>query len=600
MRDDATKYKDYTRRAVILGGLKLSLLSVILSRYYYLQISSEEKYGTLSDKNRIKLQIIPAIRGKILGVGGEEIANDKAAFSLVLDPLQLKNLTQITTSLNSIVSDNIISSEDALRKKAQKRAPSDPLILCEDLPWKEVVKITEQLDAIDGVEILETRSRQYTEGEAFCHLTGYIGSPTEADVEKYDLVKSDLLKIGKAGLESKFDEELRGQYGLKRTEVNVKGKFVREISRSDPVPGINLQTTINKELQIFIHNLMKANSYNGAVVVLNVKTGDVMAIYSSPTFDPNKFVTGVSREYWEEINQSDANPLINNATSIPYPPGSTFKIITALAILEAGIDPNRTVFCNGSYKLGSHTFKCWNQHGHGEVNLTKAIMFSCNPYFYHFSQQIGINRISETSRILGYGRKTGVELPFEHDGLVPDQKWKKSRFKMDWYPGDTVNTSIGQGYLLVTPIQIASMTAMIASGKYVVPRLISNPNVDIQIHDLPFKKENLELIRTGMRMTVNDPSGVVSRHQMSQPGFTVAGKTGTAQVAALKFKDKAKNLNHHALFTSFAPVEDPQYAVTVVVEHGQAGGKAAAPIAKQIYLKLLGKKTAFDVDATDF
>lgn len=594
MRDEIKKLKLFSRRSVVLGGIKVALLSTILGRYYYLQIMKSERYSTLSDKNRIKLIILPAPRGRIVDKNGNEISATSTHFRLTINPLYAKQSKEIIPHVEKILGHSLDISDDTLRRKLLKRSRNEPLVLEENITWQDMAKISENNHLIEAVEVIEGISRTYNNGEAFAHILGYIGSPNEKEMEGLDVPKFADLRIGKSGLERVFDQRLRGTLGYKKVEVNVHGQFIRELSKQDAIQGEQLQLTIDANLQEFVHAILSKSVADAAVVVLNAKTGAVLALHSTPSFDPNQFADGVSQEYWDKINDNTGNPLINNAISSPYPPGSTFKLVTALSGLINGIDPEKKVLCTGSYNSGTRSFRCWKESGHGYLGMRDAIAQSCNPYFYTISQNLGINKIAQTARMLGYDSKTGIQLLDEHKGLIPDTNWKKGRYKENWYPGDTINASIGQGYVLVTPIQLAISTARIATGKLIYPTLIPHPEELNPSALSGVREEHLDIVREGMYKCANEPGGVVFRHQMSSGNFTVAGKTGTAQVADMRLKDKGRKFKHHALFTSFAPTHDPQYVVTVVVEHGEGGAKSAAPIAKQIYLKLMGKPTEID------
>lgn len=597
MRDELSKYKMFTRRGFILSSLKLLLFTTILGRYFYLQVIKSDKYSALSDKNRLKFMVIPAERGKIYDRFNKEITSTARKFRLTLSPYEIKNLKDLRPKLEDILGRPLNFNDAELKRKLLKRSKNESLVLEENINWKDLVKVNEQIESLPGIDVVENSVRVYMQGEATSHVTGYISAPTEDELQQLQLPFFNDLKIGKCGLELSYDNLLRGEPGARKAEVNVYGRFVREIAKKEPKGGQDLHTTLDLELQNFIHTLFKSKNINGSAIVMDVNTGGVLALYSSPTFDPNQFVDGVSKDYWNLLNSDPKHPLTNNAISVPYPPGSTFKPITALAGLAYGIDPNKKVFCNGEYMIGDRIARCWKASGHGNVDLVQAISQSCNPYFYNLAQTIGIDSIAAMARKMGYGSKTGIELPFEQVGIVPDPLWKKQMKLGSWYKGDTINVSIGQGDLLVTPIQMAMLASRIASGKQISPRLI-NTNSEA-IPDLDINVDHLALVRKGMEMAVNDKNGAAFRHTLKDQKILYAGKTGTAQVVALKFKSKMQQHRHHALFISFAPVENPQYAVSVVVKHGEGGAKAAAPIAKQIYLKLFKKPTELDIDLND-
>lgn len=597
MRDELDKYKVFTRRGLILNSLKLLLFTTILGRYFYLQVIKSDKYSALSDKNRLKFMIIPAERGKIFDRLDKEITSTARKFRLTLSPYEIKNFAAIRPEIEKVLGRPLNFTDEELKRKLLKRSKNESLILEDNISWEDLVKVNERIEILPGIDVVESSVRMYLQGEATSHITGYISAPTEEELQKLELPFFNDLRIGKSGLELSFDSHLRGEPGARKAEVNVYGRFVREIARKEATAGQNLRTTIDLNLQTFIHRLFKQKNINGSAVVMNAKSGEVLALYSSPTFDPNQFIDGVSKDYWNALNMDPQHPLTNNAISVLYPPGSTFKPITALAGLAYGVDPHKKFFCSGEFVVGNRAFRCWKAGGHGNIDLVQAISQSCNPYFYNIGQTIGIENIATMARRMGYGIKTGIELPFEQNGLIPDVEWKKKTKNSAWFKGDTINVSIGQGDVLITPLQLAMLASRIATGKQIFPQLISDKVADFP--DLDLNHDHLALVRKGMEFAVNDSNGAARRHSLKDQQIIFAGKTGTAQVAALKFKNKSANLRHHALFMSFAPAENPEYVVTVVVKHGEAGAKAAAPIAKQIYLKLFHKKTELDIDLDD-
>ena len=428
MRDESQKYKLFTRRNFIVTGLNLSLLTLVGSRYFYLQIVEGKKYKDLSERNHIKIQILPAPRGKLLDRHGKELANDSFVYSLGVEPLKIRQLKVIVPRLEEALGRPLKISDKEIERKLLKRTRNMPLILEEELNWEDLAKISEKLADIEGAENFRIAIRNYTMGEKAAHITGYIGAATEREIEQYNLDTFSEVKMGKSGIEKYYDKDLRGKIGYKKTEVDVKGKVVKDLAQQPYVCGNPLNLTIDRDLQEFVHDLMMARNIRGAVVVMRVKTGEILAMQSLPTFNPNIFSQGVTKEEWERLTTGDTNPLINNAISMPSPPGSTFKPITALAALRAGVDPEHTVMCTGHFPLGGHDFKCWKLDGHGRLNMYIAIAQSCNPFFYSTSINIGMNIISETGGMLGYGKKTGVELPFEHAGIMASPEWKRGRF----------------------------------------------------------------------------------------------------------------------------------------------------------------------------
>jgi penicillin-binding protein 2 len=579
MRDETLKYKKFSRRAVVIGGIKLFFFSVIAGRYYYLQMMSSSKFTTLSDKNRLKIMVITAPRGIIYDCNHEVIAANSSNFRVGIDSLAISNVSELIDHISKVLDTKLeISSED-LRRKIAKRQPNDYLFLKDNLSWNEVNKLIESDHALPGVEVVESSHRSYSFPHAFAHITGYVSAPNKQEIEKLSMPISEQLKVGKIGIEKTFNDALIGHPGLKKTEVDARGRFIRILSTEDPKSGKNLVLSVNAKLQNFIHKLLTSHGLNASVVVMNAKNGNVLALHSTPSFDPNLFVDGISKEDWANIVNTDSNPLLNHAITSAYPPGSTFKLVTAFSGLIESFDHNTHYYCPGEFKLGSRSFRCWKLSGHGSIDLSTAIAQSCNVYFFNMALKMGINKLCKGADMLGLGKRTGIELLGEVDGLMPSPEWKKKRYKLDWYPGDTVNASIGQGFTLLTPLQIATMTARIASGNRVSPTLVPVDNVIEPINADP---KVFEIIREGMFDCVNRPKGILYSRQLSIGDFNICGKTGTAQVVALKFKNLGHNFKHHGLFTSFAPYDDPKYVITVVVEHGEAGSKVS-PIAKEIY-----------------
>lgn len=592
MRDEGNKYQVFTRRTFVLGAIQSALVLGVMGRYFYLQALERAKYRELSEQNHIKSQVIPAPRGRFIDRNGFEITNDSVIYSLGILPSKVKLASQIILKLEDALGRKLNISDQEIKRKLLNKQRNDPLILEDSLAWNDLSKISEKLPDIEGADIFNITVRNYLLADKACHITGYIGSATPKEIEANNLIPFSNIKIGKSGLERFYDATLRGEIGFKKSEVDVKGKVIKELEEIPYQKGTDLNLSIDRQLQEFVHDLMIARNISGAVVVMEAQSGEILALHSTPTFNPNQFAQGVSKKEWNEILSHSSNPLINNAISIPYPPGSTFKLITALSILRAGYDPHTKVHCSGHFPMGGHDFKCWKVEGHGPLDLYNAIAKSCNLYFYTMSLKIGIDKIAETARMLGCGDKTEIELPYEHRGLIPDETWKKARFKQSWYNGDTVNVSIGQGYVLLTPIQLATMTARLATGKIVKPSLLHNSERFFE--DLAIDSKHLDVIRTGMMMSCNDPGGVIYRQNLIETGFLAGGKTGTAQVASMHLKNKNQKFHHHALFTCIAPIDNPKYVISVVAEHGQAGAKAAVPVAKQILLKLAGKRTQLD------
>jgi penicillin-binding protein 2 len=450
---------------------------------------------------------------------------------------------------------------------------------------------------LSGVSIESGIIRRYPYPAETAHFLGYVSLPSEKDIDENEqnLFMHPDFRIGKFGLEKTFDEPLRGKYGVKYVEVNVHEIPLRTLSIKPPVEGSRLYLTVDFGLQKYVTERIK--DVVASAIVLNVKTGEILAYASSPTFDPNNFVEGVSREYWNQVNTDPRKPLSNKPISATYPPGSTFKLMVALAGLESGFNPNTKVFCNGSYQFGKRAFHCWKEEGHGSLDLMGGIMHSCNTYFFTLANQIGYEKFTEMAKRFGYGEKIDISLYGGKVGNVPSDEWKRKVIKQPWVGGDTLNTSIGQGFVLATPLQMALVTARIANGGIPIkPYLVRNHNIFKQFDTLKneplIAEAHIKFVQEGMRRVVNEPGGTAYGKRIEIKGFEMAGKTGTSQVVSKREKEMSKEENaanaNHAIFVGFAPVEDPKYAISVVVEHGGSGSGTAAPIAKDIMMEVQG------------
>lgn len=600
MRDDKLKAQLFERRAVVMGGLKLIAVAALTGRLYQLQILESDEFKLMSEENRIKLIPILPNRGKILDRNGLVLAENRNYYRMMLDDSVVENPQQTIRQIGSML--HFSEERTALLiKKMEDDHLRGAKIVDHFLQWDEVAKIEEQQPEMPGVTIDTIRLRHYPYAGATSHLLGYIGPLSKRDRSKNLMLSHPDFREGKNGIEKMADERLRGKGGVKRMEVNAFGLGVRELAVDRAIPGEDLHLTIDVALQTYLakrlENLGGVKKEGNSVVVIDIWTGDVIAMVSSPGFDPNQFLLGISRDTWKTLSTDPDVPLINKAITNQYPAGSTFKMITALAGLKAGvINEHTSIYCPGYMQFGRKTFHCWKEVGHGAMDVKNAITQSCNVFFYQISQRIGIQGIADMARMLGLGQKHGIELPHEKGGLIPDPAWKRKALRQEWYAGETINTSIGQGYVLVTPMQLAVMSARIASGRKVSPRLIKpsaeydevKQQVDAEqksiFSSLGLNAYHLDMVHEGMKNVVNGAMGTAHRSIISEVGWEMAGKTGTAQVRGRREEDRhgavEKRFRTHALFTGYAPVENPRYAVGVVIEHGGKGSEAAAPVAR--------------------
>lgn len=598
MKREKDLAKTFTRRALLVGGVQLGLLGVLGGRLAWLQIAQGQKYQTLANKNRINLKLLAPSRGLITDRHGTLLAGNGQNFRVLILPEQTQDLEKSLSRLQKLVA---LSQRDIKRvvKQASRTPSFIPLEVKDNLSWNDVAIIEVNLPDLPGVSIDVGEIRQYPMTESTAHIVGYVGAVSKSDLTGGEPVLSlPGFKIGKTGIEKAYDKELRGKAGTAEIEVNVVGREVRELSRNPGGNGKDIRLTIDAGLQNYVQQRL-AIEKSAAAVIMDTQTGAVYAMSSTPSFDPNKFTTGLSAETWEALLADPGHPLNNKVVGGQYPPGSTFKMVTALAGLEAGlITHNTTVFCPGHFEYGGDKFHCWKTYGHGTVDIVSALAESCDTYFYKLATELGIDNIADMARHLGLGSRLDFDLSEERPGLIPDQNWKMGHFGEQWRSGETIVASIGQGYIQSTPLQLATMTARLVNGGYAVkPWMVEyigeRPGLDTSWPSLGVKKRNLDLIQRGMDAVVNSAKGTAKASSIDEPGMGMGGKTGTAQVRRITKEDRlegvqnsdlAWNLRHHALFVGYAPYKTPRYACAVIVEHGGSGSASAAPIAKDIML----------------
>ena len=586
-----------SRRIILAGLLKASAVALLGWNIRKLQIEDSEDYKLLADANRVNLRLIPPSRGLIFDRLGAPIALNEQNYKVVFIREQATDPARVLRKLAKII-DLEQKSQDKILKDMKKRSSFIPITVAENLIWKDFAKISVNLPSLPGIIPEVGLTRHYKEFETYAHIVGYVGPISDKDLEAEKAVDPVLqipkFQIGKVGVEKKLEKHLRGTAGVSRVEVNASGRVMRELNRTQGKSGENIHLTIETNLQKFASERLKGMSASS--VLMEVETGDILSLVSTPSYNPNNFVLGISKSNWNTLLNDERKPLLNKATSGAYPPGSTFKMVVAAAALELGlIGLNDKIFCPGFYELGSRKFHCWLKGGHGKLTLQGAIQKSCDVYFYELSRKVGVKRIGEMARLLGLGQSYNLPLTGLSKGFVPTKKWKKERFGTSWLVGDTLNVGIGQGFSLATPLQLAVMTARLASGKKVKPNLLSTPgNPRDKPKDLSIRKSTLATIRKGMFDVLNEKEGTAFKFRSTAENFSIAGKTGTSQVrritreerevGVIKNEDLPWKMRDHALFTCFAPYKNPKYALSVVVEHGGSGSKVAAPIARDIML----------------
>jgi penicillin-binding protein 2 len=593
---DIRKNKIFNRRAFMLGAGQSALTGALLMRLSYLQLWQHEEYSTLSDNNRIKPIISPAPRGTVVDRNNFPLTENDGNYRLLLYFDKRRNSEELLEKLTKIL-DLSQEQRDLFAEKIKNSRRKSVISLMDNLKWDDLARIETNSHLLLGVVIDSGIKRRYPYPDETAHFLGYVSLPSEKEIDsnEQNLFMHPDFRFGKFGLEKSFDEVLRGKYGVKYVEVNVHEIPLRTLSTKPSQEGSRLHTTIDFGLQKFVTERIK--DVVASTVVMNVKTGEILAYASSPTFDPNNFVEGVSREYWKQLYEDKRKPLSNKPISATYPPGSIFKLMVALAGLESGFNPARKVHCNGAYQFGRRAFHCWKEGGHGTLDLMGGIMHSCNTYFFTLANEIGYEKFTEMARRFGYGEKMDISLHGSKSGNVPSDEWKRKVFNEGWMGGDTLNTAIGQGSVLATPLQMAVVTSRIANGGIPIkPYLVRNHNIFEQFNALKsspiIKEEHVKFVQEGMRRVVNEPGGTAYGKRIAVEGFEMSGKTGTSQVISKREKEmsaaeNAANANH-AIFTGFAPAHDPQYAVSVVVEHGGSGSGAAAPIAKDAMMEVQG------------
>jgi penicillin-binding protein 2 len=589
-----TLKNSFERRSFLIGGLQTGLGVLLAARMGWIALVQNEKYETAAESNRVNLTLIPPRRGAILDRNNAQLASNRIEFRVDVVPNRLANTESTLAELGRLLSLTPVQLQD-LRDKIDKAHGSQPVEVATGLPPGQYDKVLVRLPDLPGVIAQQGFTRWFPTGPSVGHLLGYVGPASAEDYakERNPLLITPGFKIGKDGFEKYFEKRLRGQPGARRVEVTASGRVVRDLEMREDVPGLPMKLAINGPLQDYAARRIGLES--GAVVVMDCESGDVLTMASMPSYDPNRFSDGIGRIEWKMLSDDDHVPLRNKVLRGLYPPGSTVKPMVALAFLQAGLDPEATVGCGGGLRVGNRVFHCWNRRGHGTVNMAKAIYQSCDVYFYHFAQKIGMDPIAAMSRRLGLGQSFELPVAGQSYGTVPDPAWKQKKYGKPWAVFDTVNATIGQGYFLVNPLQQAVMAARIASGRNLMPRLLYDPRPQ-QAASLGLSQEHLDFVHAAMSEVVNG-RGTAGRARLPAPDVLMAGKTGTAQVVGLnisKGKGGLWKYRDHGHFIAFAPFDKPKYACAVVVEHGGGSG-AAYPIARDVMTFLYDPAKAMEV-----
>ncbi|EIZ77487.1 penicillin-binding protein 2 [Novosphingobium sp. Rr 2-17] len=589
-----TLRNSFDRRTVVVTGIQGGIGMLLATRMAYLAVFENEKYKLEAESNRVNLSLIPPRRGWVLDRNGTPLASNRADFRVDLIPERLQDGDRTIAELGKLLSLTPIALQD-LHDKIDKSRGLAPVEVASGLDWERFAAVSVRLPDLPGVVTQRGFSRFYPTGPSVGHLIGYVGP---ASAEEYEKDHDPVLitpgyKVGKDALEKIFEKDLRGTPGARRVEVTASGRVVRDLDTREDIPGKTLKLTIDAQIQDYAARRIGVES--GAAVVMDCRNGDVLAMCSMPSFDPNSFSDGIGRLEWKMLSDDDHVPLRNKVLRGLYPPGSTVKPMVALSFLEAGLDPNETVNCNGGLRVGNRVFHCWQHRGHGQVNMAKGIYQSCDVYFYHFAQRIGMDPIAAMARRLGLGQEFPLPVSGQSYGTVPDPAWKQRKYGKEWQTFDTVNATIGQGYFLVNPLQQAVQASRLASGKIIMPRLLPDPQ-----HKAPasmgIPQDHIEYVRRAMSDVANGP-GSAPHARLPFPDIKLAGKTGTAQVVGLNVGNGKGGLwkhRDHGHFICFAPVENPIYAVSVVIEHG-GGSPSAYPIARDILTYIFDKQKGMDI-----
>ncbi|MFD0858641.1 penicillin-binding protein 2 [Roseovarius aquimarinus] len=601
-RDTAISQRSITRRGLILGAGQAGFLGLLAWRMRHLQVDQADQFRLLAEENRIKIRLIPPARGQIFDRNGIVVAENVPSYRIILEREEAGDVEDTIARLGRLIH---LDPEDLERAREEmRRSRVHPVTIADRISWEELSRVAVNAPALPGVRPEVGLSRRYPMEQEYAHVLGYVGPVSDYDLEKIEAPDQLLLiprfQIGKVGLEKMQEDLLRGKAGTKRIEQNAAGRVMRELDRREGEPGRDVQITTDSNLQSYVHARLEGES--AAAVVMDCESGDILASVSTPGFDSNLFVRGISVSDYNALLENKYRPLPNKAVQGIYPPGSTFKMVTALAALEDGkATAEDTVYCPGHLEVSGRRFHCWKRAGHGNMDLSGALRESCDVYFYEMALRTGIEKISEMSHRLGLGVAHDLPMTSVAEGLIPTKDWKRSARGAEWVIGDSVNASIGQGFVLTSPLQLTVMTARLATGRAVTPRLIKSVDgVETPTghgEDLGLNENNLRNVRRAMYDVSNNKRGTAYRSRIIAETMRMAGKTGTSQVRNITAAERAQGVvrnedlpwerRDHALFVNYAPYENPKVAVCVVVEHGGGGSAVAAPIARDITLQAL-------------
>jgi penicillin-binding protein 2 len=600
-KDTEESARQIGRRSLVVGGLFISTAAVLAARMRHLQVERAEDFRLLAEENRINIRLLPPARGLIFDRGGVLLAGNEQNYRITLVREDAGDVDAVLAELARIVNLDLVALDRA-RAEIARRPPFVPVTIADRLSWAELSAVAVNAPALPGINPEVGLSRVYPMGGDFAHVVGYVGPVSDYYLEQTGdtdpVLQIPDFQVGRNNVEARLERRLRGSAGTKRVEVNAGGRIMRELDVDPPDPGSDVQLTIDAGLQNYVEARLSGESAGS--VVMDCQTGEILALASAPTFDPNLFVRGISTAAWNMLNADPYRPLANKATQGLYPPGSTYKMIVALAALEAGvIAPGDTVSCPGHMDLGDRRFHCWRRGGHGRVDLIEAISQSCDVYFYDIAQRVGIEAISDMARRCGCGVRHDLPLSGIAEGLAPTMAWKMQNRGSAWVVGDTLNASIGQGFVLSSPLHLAVMTARLATGREIQPAIIRSIDGISQLPapapEMGFDPTHLDYIHRGMWQVNNDRQGTAYGSRVDVSEFGIAGKTGTSQVRNISAAERASGVisnedlpwerRDHALYVGYAPYTNPRYACAVIVEHGGGGSAVAAPIARDILLR---------------